>query len=147
MLYTKIKDLLLTKVPNITSFLKDMDLPQSYLGIRYFLSGKQEKMGEKGLSQIISKLDYEMILVPVKKDNEMDKADAIKLQDKFIADLDNYLIKFASDKKTTRRNTNETAQPMAIENILTELDTSKPATTLDSDGVSIDLGITADDLF
>jgi len=147
MLYSKIKDLLLTKVPNITSFLKDMELPQSYLGVRYFLSGKQEKMGEKGLSQIISKLDYELILVPVKKDNEMDKADAIKLQDKFIADLDQYLTKFENDKKTTRRNNSESAQPVAIENILTELDTSKPGTAIDEDGLSIDLGITADDLF
>jgi len=145
MLHTKIKDLLLTKVPNITSFLKDMELPQSYLGIRYFLSGKQDKIGEKGLNQIISKLGYEMVLVPVKMDNELDKAEAIKLQDKFIAEFDQYLNKFAGDKKTLRRNANTQTSPIAIENILTDLDTSK--TVVDDDGQSIDLGITSEDLF
>jgi len=143
MLHTKIKDLLLTKVPNITNFLKDMELPLSYLGIRYFLSGKQDKIGEKGLEKIIDKLEYEMILVPVK--TEEDKIEAIKLQDKFIADFNQYLDKFKDDRKTTRR-TSENTGPMAIEGILTDLDTSKPTSNTD-DGISIDLGITAEDLF
>lgn len=142
MLHTKIKELLTTKVPNITNFLKDMNLPLSYLGIRYFLSGKQAKIGEKGLNNIISKLGYEMILVPVK--NEENKADAIKLQDIFISEFDQYLNKFSTDKKTTRR-TIENKEPLAIEGILADLDTSKPNT--DSVGQNIDLGITADDLF
>lgn len=142
MLHTKIKDLLITKVPNITNFLKDMQLPLSYLGIRYFLSGKQAKIGEKGLNNIISKLGYEMILVPVK--NEETKVEAIKLQDIFISEFDQYLNKFSADKKTTRRNM-ENKEPLAIEGILAGLDTSIPNT--DSNGQSIDLGITADDLF
>jgi len=143
MLHTKIKDLLLKKVPNTTNFLKDMGLPLSYLGIRYFLSGKQDKIGEKGLEKIVDKLGYEMILVPVK--NEEDKEEAVKLQDKFIADFDQYLDKFKNDRRTTRRSS-ENSGPMAIEGILTELDTSKP-TSSTSDGITIDLGITAEDLF
>jgi len=146
MLHTKIKDLLLTKVPNITNFLKDMELPTSYLGIRYFLSGKQDKIGEKGLDKIIDKLGYEMILVPVK--TEEDKAEAIKLQDKFITDLDQYLDKFKGDQKTTRR-TIENTEPVAIESILTDLDTTAPNTFKSGSGdeTKIDLGITLDDLF
>jgi len=141
MLHTKIKDLLLTKVPNITNFLKDMELPLSYLGIRYFLSGKQDKIGEKGLDKIIDKLGYEMILVPVK--TAEDRQEAIELQNKFVVDFDQYLDKFKGDRKTTRR-TSENTGPMAIEGILTDLDTSRPTT---DDGIVIDLGITTDDLF
>jgi hypothetical protein len=143
MLHSKIKDLLLTKVPNITKFLKDMELPLSYLGIRYFLSGKQDKIGEKGMDKIIDKLGYEMILVPVK--SEEDKIKAIELQDKFVADFDQYLDKFKDDRKTTRR-TSENSGPMAIEGILTDLDTSKPSLDTGT-GIAIDLGITAEDLF
>ena len=143
MLHSKIKNLLNEKVPNITNFLKDMGLPLSYLGVRYFLSGKQEKMGEKGLEKIISKLGYEMILVPVKKDSSIDRDRAIELQDIFIDDFNNYLDKFQDDKKTSRRS-NEPKEPLSIEGILSDLDTSKPNS---SDGIGIDLGINTDDLF
>ena len=175
MLHAKIKDLLNNKVPNITNFLKDVSLPLSYLGIRYFLTGKQDEIGKKGLNNIIDKLGYEMVLVPVK--GLENKAKAIELQDIFIDDFDKYLDKFGEDKKIVRRTAGN-SEPLAIESLLTGLDTSAPihipadpvtesetsdsstsdsstsdikekpeVKKLDPTAVAIDLGITMDDLF
>jgi hypothetical protein len=164
LLHSKIKDLLIEKVPNITKFLKDMELPLSYLGIRYFLSGKQDKIGEKGLEKIIDKLGYQMVLVPVKLDNDEDLKIATDLQNKFIDDFDIYLNRFSADRRTIRRRSRDESQPMAIEGILTGLDTSAPVAAIQnentnsneesknssgsaSQSIEVDLGITVDDLF
>ena len=143
MFNSKLKEIL-NKIPNKTNFLRDLGLPGTYLGIRYFLTGKQEKIGDKGLNAILQKMDYELIMVPVKKDSP-DKEILLQFQDKFFTDLEDYLTKFEND--TRRERVKYSEENNVIEDKLKELDTSdlKPVS---SDGVEIDLGITdANDLF
>jgi len=143
MFHTKLKEKL-GQIPNKTNFMKDIGLKPSYLGIRYFLAGKQEKIGSKGLEKILEKMGYELKLVPVKKDSEA-KAKAEELQNIFFEDLDEYLKKFENDEaRTPQIRINPEESSTAIEENLQNLDTSKP---IEVDGQAIDMGIDINDLF
>jgi len=141
MFYTKLKEII-SKIPNKTTFLKDLNLPGSYLGVRYFLAGKQDKMGEKGLNNLLDSMDHKMVLVPVKIGSQAE-ADALKLQDTFLTDLETHLKKYENDTGRVFASQIEDGAS-AIEAKLSNLDTTAP---INVDGVDIDLGIDVDDLF
>jgi len=140
MFYKTIKEIL-DNIPNKSNFLKDLNLPTSYLGVRYFLSGKQEKLGGRGLDALLEKLGYKMVLLPIKKDQELPE-EIEKLQAAFFNDLEEYSKKFAGDTK--RVKTVVSKEDNIITDKLMDLDTKSSITV---DGVDIDLGIEADDLF
>lgn len=140
MFHTKLKEIL-SKIPNKTTFLKDLGLPGSYLGVRYFLTGKQPKMGEKGLDNLLACMEHKMVLVPVKIGSEQE-AEALDLQKKFLDNLQEYLKKYEND--TGRIFGSQLNDASAIEAKLSNLDTSAP---VEIDGVKVDLGIEVDDMF
>ncbi len=140
MFHTKLKDIL-NKIPNKTTFLKDLGLPGSYLGVRYFLTGKQEKMGEKGLNNLLTSMDHKMVLVPVKIGSS-EEADALDLQNKFLGNLEEHLKKYEND--AGRVFGSQLKDASTIESKLTNLDTTS---IVKIDGVVVDLGIEIDDMF
>lgn len=131
MLYTKMRDIL-KKIPNITNFLKDNNLPISYLGVRYFILGKQEKIGKKGMESIMNNTGYTLLEVPIKTEGDLQTVQ--ELQKKFLQDFELYTQKFQNDKKTHRRVIRDEAE---ISETLTNFNTDD----------TIDLGISLEDLF
>jgi protein involved in sex pheromone biosynthesis len=140
MFYVKLKEIL-SKIPNKTTFLKDIGLPGSYLGVRYFLTGKQPKMGDKGLNKLLEAMNHKMVLVPVKIGSE-EEAEALDLQKKFLDNLEEYLKKYEND--TGRVFGSQLEDASVIEDKLTNLDTTAP---VEIDGVQVDLGIDIEDMF
>jgi len=140
MFYTKIKPIL-ENIPNLANFLKDIHLSSSYLGVRYFLNGRQAKMGERGVENMLDATGHRMYLVPVIPGSE-EEVLANQLQDKFMEDFKEYLKKFENDVQRTTI-TKDVEAPV-IEKELAELDTAAPVVV---DGVELDLGFDKDDLF
>jgi len=123
---------ILKKIPNITNFLKDNNLPISYLGVRYFILGKQEKIGKKGMESIMNNTGYTLLEVPIKTEGDLQTVQ--ELQKKFLQDFELYTQKFQNDKKTHRRVIRDEAE---ISETLTNFNTDD----------TIDLGISLEDLF
>jgi len=133
MFYTRLKEILLA-LPNKTAFLKKINISSSYLGFRYFLSGKQEKMGEKSLNAILDKLGYDLVIVPVKKTEtgELDPANMEKIKDiseEFFTDLEKFIAEEVPEEENGRRyeriKIDPNAGPTALETALMDFDSTK----------------------
>lgn len=141
MLYTRLRNTLL-KIPNVSRYLKDLGLPAHFVGLRYFLRGKFQKPSKTAMNAILDSVDYEIIEIPVKKDNEELKQELSKISEDFFEDLEKNIEKYKNDKKKYYMSSlNKTN---SVEKNLKNLDTTKP---VEVDGVPIDIGIEIDDLF
>jgi len=93
--FEKLKEVF-EKIPIKARFLKDLGFNISYSGFRYFMQGRKNIPSKKLLDNLCSNMEYEYIMIPIKKDPSGLDA-KIKLQEVFFKDLDKYLEKYASD--------------------------------------------------
>jgi len=94
--FTKLK-IVFDKIPIKARFLKDLGFNISYSGFRYFMQGRKQVPSKKLMENLCDNIGYELIVIPIKK-NDI-KAEEIKssLESTFFSDLDSYLKKYEKD--------------------------------------------------
>ena len=93
--FTKLK-IVFEKIPIKARFLKDLGFNISYSGFRYFMQGRKPTPSKKLMENICDNIGYELVVIPVKIDEESQKLKD-KLEEEFFVDLDEYLKKYEND--------------------------------------------------
>jgi len=93
--FTKLK-VVFEKIPIKAKFLKDLGFNISYSGFRYFMQGRKQTPSKKLMESICNNIGYELIVIPVKLDEENQKLKD-KMENTFFMDLDEYLKKYEND--------------------------------------------------
>ena len=84
------------EIPIKTRFLKDLGFNNSYSGFRYFMQDRKETPSPKFMKKLCENLEYEYIMIPVKKTEESEKHLQV-LENLFFDDLDTYLKTYEGD--------------------------------------------------
>lgn len=87
-------------IPIKTKFLKDLGLNNSYSGFRYFMQDRKDAPSNKLMEKLCDEMDYDYVLVPVKRDEDIQKLKE-KIEDQFFEDLDKYLDRYSGDTART----------------------------------------------